>query len=165
MLLSNGVIFNCEIENNNEIILIKGHRHSIVKAIQKYSLKLLFMLTIKHILIKYAPMYIAISLIQISREKYIENKMIKPELFFKLIDLYGIKYTDYQKCYEEILAEINKKNKINESEEKNEYNQIYQINDIKEISIKESKRNSFNHFNKTFDNFKKDKFINIIHNS
>ena len=165
MLLSNGVIFNCEIENNNEIILIKGHRHSIIKAIQKYSLKLLFMLTIKHILIKYAPMYIAISLIQISREKYIENKMIKPELFFKLIDLYGINYTDYQKCYEEILAEINKKNKINESEEKNEYNQIYQINNIKEISIKDTKRNSFNHFNKTFDTFKKDKFINIIHNS
>ena len=86
ILLSNGVIFNCEIENNNEIILIKGHRHSIVNAIKKYSKKLLLSITIKPIFFKYAPMYIALSLIQISREKYIKNYMIKPKLFFNLIN-------------------------------------------------------------------------------
>ena len=159
ILLSNGVIFNCEIENNNEIILVNGHRHSIVNMIKKYTLKLLFKLTIKPILIKYAPIYIAVSLIQISREKYIENKMIKPELFIKLIDLYGINYADYQKCYEEIKTEIEEKNKINENEEKKEFNQIDKNNNIKEKSINVTKRNSFNHFSKTLDSFNKDKYI------
>ena len=56
-------------------------------------------------------MYIALSLIQISREKYIKNNMIKPKLFFKLIYLYGINFIDYQQCYEEIKTEIKEENR------------------------------------------------------
>ena len=90
------------IDITNEIILIKGHRHSLVNAINKHAIKLLLNLTSKNIFFKYSPMYIAISIIQISREKYIDNKMIKPRLFQELIELYGIDYTKIHRCYEEL---------------------------------------------------------------
>jgi hypothetical protein len=51
-------------------------------------------------------MYIAMSLIQIAREKYIDKNLIKEKLFFKLINLYGVQFEDYKKCYEEILSDI-----------------------------------------------------------
>ena len=125
ILCSNGVIFNNEIENNNEIILINGHRHSIINAIKKYSKKLLLSITIKPIFFKYAPMYIALSLIQISREKYIKNYMIKPKLFFNLINLYGINYIGYQQCYEEIKTEINGES----------LTEVNNINNMKRVSL------------------------------
>jgi hypothetical protein len=59
-------------------------------------------------------MHVAISLIQITREKYINKTMIKPNLFISLINLYGIKPNDYQKCYEEIKSEIKEMNLEND---------------------------------------------------
>ena len=109
-LISNGVVFNCEVNNNNEVILIRGHRHSLVNTINKYALKLLINLTNRIIFFKYSPMHVAISLIQITREKYINKAMIKQNLFLNLINLYGIKFDDYKKCYEEIKAEIKEMN-------------------------------------------------------
>ena len=109
-LISNGVVFNCEVNNNNEVILIRGHRHSLVNTINKYALKLLINLTNRIIFFKYSPMHVAISLIQITREKYINKAMIKQNLFLSLINLYGIKFDDYKKCYEEIKAEIKEMN-------------------------------------------------------
>ena len=152
-LLSNGVIFNNEIENNNEIILIKGHRHSIINVIKKYALKLLFKITIKPIFFKYSPMYLALSLIQISREKYIENKLIKPQLFYQLINSYGIDYTRYQNCYEEIKTELYENNNINGNEEKIEVNQTDKESKTKEKPIKDIKRNF---------NYLSDKNINTL---
>ena len=116
-LISNGIVFNCEINNATEIILVKGHRHSLVNTINKYAVKLLLNLTFKNIFFKYSPMYIAISLIQIAREKYLDKNMIKEKLFFDLINLYGIKYANYKKCYEEIKSEF--KENIEEEEDKN----------------------------------------------
>ena len=113
-LISNGIVFNCEINNSNEIILIKGHRHSLLNTINKYAIKLLLNLTSKKLFFKYAPMYIAISIIQLSREKYIDKSMINETLFLNLINLYGIKFEDYKKCYEEIKEQINE---INEESE------------------------------------------------
>ena len=55
-------------------------------------------------------MHVAISLIQITREKYINKAMIKQNLFLNLINLYGIKFDDYKKCYEELKAEIKEMN-------------------------------------------------------
>jgi hypothetical protein len=105
-LNANGIVFNCELNNANEVILIKGHRHSLLNTINKYTIKLLLNLTSKSLFFKYCPMYIAMSLIQIAREKYIDKNLIKEKLFFKLINLYGVKFEDYKKCYEEILSEI-----------------------------------------------------------
>ena len=109
-LISNGVVFNCEVNNNNEVILIRGHRHSLVNTINKYAVKLLLNLTNKSVFFKYSPMHVAISLIQITREKYINKAMIKQNLFLSLINLYGIKFDDFKKCYEEIKAEIKEMN-------------------------------------------------------
>ena len=113
-LISNGIVFNCEINNSNEIILIKGHIHSLLNTINKYAIKLLLNLTSKKLFFKYGPMYIAISIIQLSREKYIDKSMINETLFLNLINLYGIKFEDYKKCYEEIKEQINE---INEESE------------------------------------------------
>ena len=117
-LISNGVVFNCEVNSNNEIILIKGHRHSLVNTVNKHSLKLLLNITGKSIFFKYSPMHIAITLIQLTREKYIDKNMIKPKLFIYLINLYGVKQEDYKKCYEEIKDEINEMNHENENHHK-----------------------------------------------
>ena len=118
-LIAIGVIFNCEVNSSNEVILIKGHRHSLVNTINKYSIKLLLNLTAKSIFFKYSPMYIALSLIQIAREKYIEPNLIKPKLFYNLINLYGINQNDYKRCYEEVKGEVNEEN--NGKERENRY--------------------------------------------
>ena len=119
-LVSNGVVFNCEINKENEVILIRGHRHFVINAINKYAIKLLLDLTSKCVFFKYAPMYTAISLIQIAREKYINKAMIKPKLFYNLIKIYGINPNDYTRCYEEIKREINE----NSNSEKDNNNRI-----------------------------------------
>ena len=119
-LITNGIVFNCEINKDNEVILIRGHRHSVINAINKYAIKLLLDLTSKCVFFKYAPMYTAISLIQIAREKYINKAMIKPKLFYNLIKIYGINPNDYTRCYEEIKREINE----NSNSEKDNNNRI-----------------------------------------
>ena len=147
-LNSNGVVFNCEINKENEIILIRGHRHSLINAINKYAIKLLLNLTSKCIFFKYAPMYTAISLIQISRENYINKAMIKPKLFYNLIKIYGINPNDYTRCYEEIKREINENsnsekdenNKI--EEEKQDLNIINENDDFDKIERTESTKNA-----------------------
>ena len=117
-----GYVFNCEINKNNSIILINGHRHSILNTISKYALKTLLNVTIKDIFIKYSPMYIAFSLIQIAREKYIDKKNIYPKLYYNLISLYGVNYKDYRNCYKELKNEIEEKqiesNEILDTEKK-----------------------------------------------
>ena len=147
-LNSNGVVFNCEINKENEIILIRGHRHSLINAINKYAIKLLLNLTSKCLFFKYAPMYTAISLIQISRENYINKAMIKPKLFYNLIKIYGINPNDYTRCYEEIKREINENsnsekdenNKI--EEEKQDLNIINENDDFDKIERTESTKNA-----------------------
>jgi hypothetical protein len=92
----------------------------VINAINKYAIKLLLDLTSKCVFFKYAPMYTAISLIQIAREKYINKAMIKPKLFYNLIKIYGINPNDYTRCYEEIKREINE----NSNSEKDNNNRI-----------------------------------------
>ena len=82
-------------------------------------------------------MYLALSLIQLSREKHIESKMIQPKLFIKLINLYGVNYADYQKYYEEIKMEINKENKMDEEDKENKKgNENIKIDKENNIKIK-----------------------------
>ena len=124
-LSSIGYVFDCEITKNNEIILINGHRHSLINTINKYAMKKLLSITVKDIFIKYSPMYIAFSLIKIAREKYIDKDIINQKLFNKLTNLYGVNYSDYKKCYKELKEEI-KENKnenngnLNQENQKNE---------------------------------------------
>ena len=132
-LISNGIIFNCEVNNNNEIIIVKGHRHSLVNTINKYAIKLLLSLTAKSIFFKFSPMHIALSLIQIAREKYIDPAMINEKLFSKLINLYGFKQNEYKKCYEEIKADLKDINSENEKpildKDKDAKKQVHDSND------------------------------------
>ena len=157
-LISNGVIFNNEVDITNEIILIKGHRHSLVNAINKYAIKLLLNLTSKNIFFKYSPMYIAISIIQISREKYLDNKMIKPRLFQELIELYGIDYTKIHRCYEELKSIELEKNK-NSKELKDDNNKISE--EINKTEKKDIKRPSMDIVKNSFSNFLNNKNIFI----
>ena len=139
-LISNGFVFNCEVNNKTEVILIKGHRHSLLNTINKYAIKLLLSLTSKNLFFKYSPMYIAISLIQITREKFIDQSLIRPKLFNKLINLYGINQKDYEKCYEEIKYEIKESNIENEKEKEKESIYIDIIDEPQE-ELKSEKRN------------------------
>ena len=148
-LLSNGIIFNTEVDNSNEVIVIKGHRHSLVNTVNKYTVKLLLSITPKDLFFKYCPMYLAFSLIQIAREKYLQKNMIKPKLFLKLISLYGISFDDYKNCYEEIKSEIKKNLKESkpEVENNNEKKKEKENEDPKII-----KRYSVDKIEKNFDN-------------
>ena len=105
-LINNGIVFNCEIENCNEETSNKGFIYTLINSINKYILTSLLSLTRTNLFFKYSPMYIALSLIQISREKFINKNMFKQELFFDLISIYGIKPNHYKKCYDEIESEL-----------------------------------------------------------
>ena len=141
-LISNGIVFNCEIDDKHEIIMINGHRHSLIKAINKYVLKSLINLTSRKLFFKYSPMYTAISLIQLAREKYLDKKLINQKLFFRLINLYDIEFEDYKICYEEIKANLDDnnsdKNKTNIDKTKTNKNDD-EIKEEQEKNIEELK--------------------------
>ena len=89
-------------------------------------------------------MHLAFSIIQISREKYIQNNMIKSKLFLKFIELYGVHFDDYKNCYEEIKSEINKnlnenKNEIENNKEKE--NKKEESNNMKRYSVDKVQKN------------------------
>ena len=128
-----GYVFDCEINNSNAIILINGHRHSLINSIHKYAVKKLLSITVKNVFIKYSPMYIAFSLMKLAREKFIDKESINQKLFNKLTNLYGVNYADYKKCYKELKEEIDdsqnennnyleKENQKNEDENKDNNN-------------------------------------------
>ena len=121
-----GYVFDCEIDKSKSIILINGHRHSLVTVINKYTMKILLYITTKDLFVKFSPIYIAFSLIQISREKYLETNLINNELYHNLINLYGVNFSDYEKCYNEIKIEIKEDiiEIVNEKEDKEKQNDI-----------------------------------------
>ena len=97
-------------------------------------------ITSKNIFIKYSPMYMALSIIQISREKYLDSKRINNDIFNNLINIYGINPNDYKKCYDEIKTEINiendntsKNEEITDMNTENEKDIKYENDDLKNI--------------------------------
>ena len=83
---------------------------------------------------------------QISREKYLDKNSINPKLFNKLINLYGVIFNDYRKCYKELKAEIEEKPiegkrfseilatpKMEEKFNKIEKNNILEIQSLKKL--------------------------------
>ena len=128
-LIGIGIVFNSEIDNKNSIIKIKGHRHTVINSINKYAFKMLLDLTLKDVFIKYSPMYIAFSIIQISRERFLDKNLINHDLFNKLISLYGISKDDYKKCYEELKLNITNNFLEEEKNEEEKINVEYNNND------------------------------------
>ena len=104
VFIYNGYIFEGEIDDKDYI-----------NEIQVYTYKLLIIITPKNIFIKYSPLYMAISIIQIEREDKIEENKINNELFQNLIKLYNIKFEEYKDCYREIKAIIKKENNLNQN--------------------------------------------------
>ena len=102
VFIYNGYIFEGEIDDKDYI-----------NEIQVYTYKLLIIITPKNIFIKYSPLYMAISIIQIAREDKIEENKINNELFQNLIKLYNIQFEEYKDCYREIKAIIKKENSLN----------------------------------------------------
>ena len=102
VFIYNGYIFEGEIDDKDYI-----------NEIQVYTYKLLIIITPKNIFIKYSPLYMAISIIQIAREDKIEENKINNELFQNLRKLYNIQFEEYKDCYREIKAIIKKENNLN----------------------------------------------------
>ncbi len=88
-----GYIFEGEIDSIEEI-----------NEISTYTFKLLIAITPIALFIKYAPLYNAISIIQICREDKIDKNKINVELFTKMLSLYNLKFSDYENCYNDIKA-------------------------------------------------------------
>ena len=139
-LISNGIVFNCEINKDNEIILIKGHRHSTINAINKHVIKLLLNLTSRSLFFKYAPMQLAFSLIQIAREKFINKNMIRPKLFLKLINIYGIDFDDYKNCFDEIKNDLKEEYYTDNDDKNKKEEETRNINNLDENDSKTAER-------------------------
>ena len=155
--ISNGIIFNNEINENNEIILINEHRHSLVKTLNKCSIKLLMHFTTKNYFFKYSSMYLALSIIKLTREKYIDKTMIKHKLFNRLLGLYGVDYSKFKLCYEELKSELNSENEINSKEEIKNNDESQKAQNI----VKEPVRLSVDKIKKSFKSFINKKCNNI----
>ena len=96
ILLSNGILFENEIKDMNEL----GN-------IYIYTQKLLTLITSKIYFCRFSSLQIAFSIVQLSREKYL-NKNIKiyEKLYKLLIYLYCIEFSDYEECYNIIKKDL-----------------------------------------------------------
>ena len=157
-----GYVFDCEINKSNEIILINGHRHSLINSIHKYAVKKLLSITVKDIFIKYSPMYIAFSLMKLAREKFIDKEIINQKLFNKLTNLYGVSYTDYKKCYKELKEVDDNQKENNENEEKEKENQKKEEENKDNINKKSLILGSSNKLIEIDDHSKIDKGVVVV---
>ena len=97
-LLNNGIVFKEEVTDKNE-----------VEEIYAYTQKLLTNLTSKIFFCKYSSIQIAFSIIQLSREKYLNKDLkLSKKIFNLLLDLYEISFSDYKDCYIFIKNDIEK---------------------------------------------------------
>ena len=150
LLLNNGIVFEEEINDINEL-----------EKIFTYSQKILTLITSKFYFCRYSSMQIAFSIIQLSREKYINKEFELSELYKKLILLYGVEFSDYEECYNIIKMDLSETNDLNEEEKEDiSYSNIPNINkDTDSLIIKNNINNSKTinkERNKYKDNFNKD---------
>ena len=158
ILLRNGIVFENEIKDKN-----------VLPDIFMYSQKLLTILTSKFIFYKYSSLQIALSIVQLSRDKFVNNiSDISKRLFELLLSLYGIEFPDYEECYNAIKKDLLEDN---EDEDENE-EEIYKTNNtientysntnMKTVEIK-SNKNKFKVFinsNKNKNKNKNKKYFN-----
>ena len=112
MLLNNGITFENEVKDEKDL-----------EKIYLYTQKILTIITSKNYFFKYSSMQIAFSIVQLSREKYINNETNLYEILYKmLMSLYGVEFYDYEACYNEIKKDIIENDEMEEDEEENEQN-------------------------------------------
>ena len=129
ILLNNGIIFEEEIENINEL-----------DKIYIYTQKILTVITSKIYFCRFTSMQIALSIIQLSREKYINAKSELSETLYKLLlNMYGVDFSDYEDCYNMIKFDLIESNDMEEEEENEE-------NSKSNTSDKENIENYLNSF-------------------
>ena len=130
-LLNNGIVFKEEVIDKNE-----------VEEIYAYTQKLLTNLTSKIFFCKYSSIQIAFSIIQLSREKYLNKDLkLSKKIFDLLLDLYEISFSDYKDCYIFIKNDI--ENETEEESEDDDSNLDMNINSKKaakslEVNLTES---------------------------
>ena len=130
-LLNNGIVFKEEVTDKNE-----------VEEIYAYTQKLLTNLTSKIFFCKYSSIQIAFSIIQLSREKYLNKDLkLSKKIFDLLLDLYEISFLDYKDCYIFIKNDI--ENETEEESEDDDSNLDMNINSKKaakslEVNLTES---------------------------
>ena len=130
-LLNNGIVFKEEVTDKNE-----------VEEIYAYTQKLLTNLTSKIFFCKYSSIQIAFSIIQLSREKYLNKDLkLSKKIFNLLLDLYEISFSDYKDCY--IFIKNDLENETEEESEDDDSNLDMNINSKKaakslEVNLTES---------------------------
>ena len=130
-LLNNGIVFKEEVTDKNQ-----------VEEIYAYTQKLLTNLTSKIFFCKYSSIQIAFSIIQLSREKYLNKDLkLSKKIFDLLLDLYEISFSDYKDCYNFIKNDI--ENETEEESEDDDSNLDMNINSKKaakslEVNLTES---------------------------
>ena len=136
ILLGNGVLFETEIKDINEL----GN-------IYIYTQKLLTLITSKIYFCKYSSIQIAFSIIHLSREKYLKNNSEISELLLKLLfSLYGVDFSDYEECYNTIKLDLSENNNNEDEDGKNHLNSNTSSKcsikkNLKSIEIKLNKNN------------------------
>ena len=96
ILLNNGILFEMEIREENEL-----------QNIYIYTQKLLTLITGKTYFCKYSSIQIACSIVRISREKFLnKNLEISEKLFKLLFGLYGVEFSDFEECYNIIKQDL-----------------------------------------------------------
>jgi hypothetical protein len=103
IFMSNGFIFEREVDDDENI-------DARVKEIYDHAYTLLVTITPRNIFIKFSPIYMAIALIEISREEKIDKNRINVQCFERLLILYDIEYDDYINCYNQTKALLNNDN-------------------------------------------------------
>ena len=101
--MSNGFIFEGEVDEDENV-------DARVKEINDHAYTLLVTITPRNIFIKFSPIYMAIALIEISREEKIDKNRINVQCFERLLILYDIEYDDYINCYNQTKALLNNDN-------------------------------------------------------
>ena len=103
IFMSNGYIFEGEIDEDENV-------NEKVNDIYNHTYKLLVTITPRNIFIKFSPIYMAMALIEISREEKIDKNRINNECFGRLLVMYDIEYDDYMNCYKQTRALLIKDN-------------------------------------------------------
>ena len=130
ILLSNGILFEDELKDKDEI-----------GDIYIYTQKLLTVITSKSYFYKYTSAQIAFSLIQLSREKYLSHNVeLSNKLYKLLISIYGIELSDYEECYKVIKNDLDKY--YEDEEEEEEENSTTNRNTISNTKTKSTLPNS-----------------------
>ena len=130
ILLSNGILFEDELKDKDEI-----------GDIYIYTQKLLTVITSKSYFYKYTSAQIAFSLIQLSREKYLSHNFeLSNKLYKLLISIYGIELSDYEECYMVIKNDLDKY--YEDEEEEEEENSTTNRNTISNTKTKSTLPNS-----------------------